>query len=80
MHEVMANAFSERGEKVMNELVNLIVGSSTSLDVYVMVRLIIMMVALELFATACGFLGGYEVNVIFDFHWYITAFVAVRHM
>ena len=42
----------------MNELVNLIVGSSTSLDVYVMVRLIIMMVALELFATACGFLGG----------------------
>lgn len=58
MHEVMANAFSERGEKVMNELVNLIVGSSTSLDVYVMVRLIIMMVALELFATACGFLGG----------------------
>lgn len=58
MHEVMANAFSERGEKVMNELVNLIVGSSTSLDVYVMVRLIIMMVVLELFATACGFLGG----------------------
>lgn len=58
MHEVMANAFSERGEKVMNELVNLIVGSSTSLDVYVIVRLIIMMVALELFATACGFLGG----------------------
>lgn len=42
----------------METIVNLIVGSSTSLDVYVMVRLIVMMVALELFATACGFLGG----------------------
>ena len=40
----------------MDSLVNLIVGTSTTLDVYVIVRLI--MIALELFATACGFLGG----------------------
>lgn len=42
----------------MDELVNLIVGTSTTLDVYVIVRLIILMMALELFATACAFLGG----------------------
>ena len=42
----------------MDVLVNLIVGSSTTLDVYVIVRLIVVMSALELFATACGFLGG----------------------
>lgn len=42
----------------MDVLVNLIVGSSTSLDVYVMVRLIVVMISLELFATACGFIGG----------------------
>lgn len=39
----------------MDAIVNLIVGSSTSLDVYVMVRLIVLMISLELFATACGF-------------------------
>ena len=42
----------------MDAIVNLIVGSSTSLDVYVMVRLIVVMISLELFATACGYLGG----------------------
>lgn len=42
----------------MDTLVDLIVGTSTTLDVYVMVRLIVIMIALELFATACGFLGG----------------------
>lgn len=42
----------------MDSLVNLIVGTSSTLDVYVIVRLIIVMIALELFATACGFLGG----------------------
>ena len=42
----------------MESLVNLIVGTSTTLDVYVIVRLIVVMIALELFSTACGFLGG----------------------
>ena len=42
----------------MDSLVNLIVGTSTTLDVYVIVRLIVVMIALVLFATACGFLGG----------------------
>lgn len=42
----------------MDALVNLIVGTSTTLDVYVIVRLIVVMIALELFATVCGFLGG----------------------
>lgn len=42
----------------MEAIVNLIVGTSTTLDVYVIVRLIVVMIALELFATACGFFGG----------------------
>ena len=42
----------------MDVLVNLIVGNSTTLDVYVIVRLIVVMISLELFSTACGFLGG----------------------
>jgi len=42
----------------MDAIVNLIVGSSTTLDVYVIVRLIVVMISLELFATVCGFLGG----------------------
>lgn len=42
----------------MEAIVNLIVGTSTTLDVYVIVRLIVVMIALESFATACGFLGG----------------------
>ena len=42
----------------MEAIVNLIVGTSTTLDVYVIVRLIVVMISLELFATACGFLVG----------------------
>lgn len=42
----------------MEELVNLIVGSSTTLDVYVVVRLIVLMMAMELFSVACGLIGG----------------------
>ena len=42
----------------MDAIVNLIVGTSTTLDVYVMVRLIVVMISLELFTTVCGFLGG----------------------
>lgn len=42
----------------MDAIVNLIVGTSTTLDVYVIVRLIVVMISLELFATACGLLGG----------------------
>ena len=53
----MAHAFSERSEEIMDAIVNLIVGTSTTLDVYVIVRLIVVMIS-ELFATACGFLGG----------------------
>ena len=42
----------------MDEIVNLIVGSSTTLDVYVVVRLIVLMMAMELFSVACGLIGG----------------------
>lgn len=58
MHEVLAHSFVKGGYKIMDAIVNLIVGTSTTLDVYVMVRLIVVMISLELFATACGFLGG----------------------
>lgn len=42
----------------MNTIVNLIVGESVTLDVYVIVRLIVVMMSLEIFATVCGLLGG----------------------
>ena len=42
----------------MDALVNLIVGTSETLDVYVIVRLVVVMMGLELFAVACGLLGG----------------------
>lgn len=42
----------------MEELVNLIMGSSTTLDAFVIVRLVVLMMALEMFAVACGFLGS----------------------
>lgn len=42
----------------MQELVNLIMGTSTTLDVYVIVRLCVVFGALELFGVACGMLGG----------------------
>lgn len=42
----------------MDTIVNLIVGESMTLDVYVIVRLIVVMMSLEIFATVCGLLGG----------------------
>ena len=42
----------------MEQLVNLIVGSSTTLDVYVIVRLVVVCMGLELFAVICAFLGS----------------------
>lgn len=42
----------------MDELLYLIVGTSTTLDVYVIVRIIILNMALELLAVACAMLGG----------------------
>ena len=42
----------------MNEIVEMIMGSSTTLDAYVVVRLIVVMMALEMFAVGCGFLGS----------------------
>jgi len=58
VYEVLAHSFVKGGYEIMDAIVNLIVGTSTTLDVYVMVRLIVVMISLELFATACGFLGG----------------------
>lgn len=42
----------------MDSIVNLIMGTSTTLDAYVIVRLVVMCMALELFSVACGMLGG----------------------
>lgn len=42
----------------MDALVDLIIGESTTLDVYVIVRLIIFVVVLELVALICSYLGG----------------------
>lgn len=42
----------------MDAIVNLIIGESTSLDVYVFVRLVVVMMALELFTMVCGLIGG----------------------
>lgn len=42
----------------MDELINWIVGSSTTLDVYVVVRLVVMAMALELFAVCCSAIGS----------------------
>lgn len=42
----------------MDEIVNLIMGSSTTLDAYVIVRLIVLCMALELFSVACAMLGS----------------------
>ena len=38
----------------MDAIVNLIIGESTTLDVYVFVRLVVVMMALELFTMAFG--------------------------
>lgn len=42
----------------MQELVDLIMGTSTTLDAPVIIRLCIVFGALELFSVACGMLGG----------------------
>lgn len=42
----------------MSEIVNLIMGTSTTLDAYVVVRIIVLCMALELFSVACAMLGG----------------------
>lgn len=42
----------------MSDLMNLIMGNSTTLDVYVIVRIIIVVMGLELFTVACALLGG----------------------
>lgn len=44
----------------MDALVNLIVGNSQSLDVYVIVRLIVFILVIEFFATICAILGGFK--------------------
>lgn len=42
----------------MEEIVNLIMGASTTLDAYVIVRLVVLCMSLELFSVACAMLGG----------------------
>lgn len=42
----------------MEEIVNLIMGTSTTLDAYVLIRLVVLCMALELFSVACAMLGG----------------------
>lgn len=42
----------------MEEIVNLIMGTSTTLDAYVVIRLVVLCMALELFSVACAMLGG----------------------
>lgn len=41
----------------MDEIVNLIMGSSTTLDAPVIIRLVVMCMGLELFSFACAALG-----------------------
>lgn len=42
----------------MDAIVDLILQGSTTLDAPVVIRLIVMCMGLELFAVACGLLGG----------------------
>lgn len=42
----------------MDYLVQLIIGDSTSLDVFVIVRLVIFILSIDFFATICAILGG----------------------
>lgn len=42
----------------MEDIVNLIMGTSTTLDAYVIIRLVVLCMALELFSVACAMLGG----------------------
>lgn len=42
----------------MEDIVNIIVGSSTTFDVYVLVRIIVLMIILEMVSLICSYLGG----------------------
>ena len=48
------------GGEIMEYLVNLILGSSESLDVYVIVRLLVFLIVMEVFAMICAILGGFK--------------------
>lgn len=47
-----------KGVLNMDAIVNLILDGSTSLDAPSIVRLVVMLMGLELFSVACGFLGS----------------------
>lgn len=47
-----------KGVQIMDEIVNLILQGSNTLDAPAIVRLVVMLMGLELFTVACGFLGG----------------------
>lgn len=57
MHERLAQKCN-KGAWIVDSIVNLIMGSSTTLDVYVIVRLVVLCMALELFSVGCAMLGG----------------------
>lgn len=42
----------------MQDLLNMIIGTSTTLDVFVIVRLLLVFMGLELFVIACALLGS----------------------
>lgn len=42
----------------MQDLLNMIIGTSTTLDVFVIVRLLLVFMGLELFVIACALLGN----------------------
>ncbi|MCM1441690.1 MAG: hypothetical protein NC131_21145 [Roseburia sp.] len=42
----------------MDEIINLIIGESTTLDVYVIVRIVVLMMVMELFSAVCAYIGG----------------------
>lgn len=44
----------------MDAIVNFIIGESASLDVYVLVRIIVFILAMEFFASICAILGGFK--------------------
>ena len=48
------------GGDFMDAIVNLIIGESVSLDVFVIVRLIVFILCLDFFATICAILGGFK--------------------
>lgn len=62
----------------MDAIVNLIIGESTTLDVYVFVRLVVVMMALELFTMACGLIGGMKNDIYYN-NWNSYIVMAVCH-